>query len=1114
MAIHDVPSSTQLRTFLIADVRGYTRFTVERGDEAAARLASSFAQICEQVAEQHDGAVVELRGDEALCVFPSARNALRSALDLQGSFQEAIAHDPSLPLEVGMGLDAGEAIPVKGGYRGGALNLAARLCSLARAGEVLASDAVTHLAGKMEGVSYTERGQVELKGFADPVMVMQVVEEHGPKAEEAEAVTDEEKGQIPKQDLPIGGFLGALPANPLVGREEELGEILLSVDVVVGGAGRLVMLAGEPGAGKTRLAQEVTLNLRNRGFLLAAGSCFEPRQSVPYYPFLDALTALYGLATPAIRFQVAQRWPYIGRLLPEAGIPSPPPSGGQDDQERLFRSVTAFIQAVARQIPVAILLDDLHWSDGASLDLLQHLARHTRGDRVLICATYRDVEVGRQHPLERTLHDLHRQGLMARILVRRLDQARTGALVASTFGEEVSEEFASLIYRHTEGNPFFTQEVLRSLVERGDIFREDDRWERREVGEIEVPESVRAVIGQRLSRLQESTQDLLREASVLGPSFRFDDLQALRDRPEEAVELALEEALEAGILRETGRDVYTFNHALTQQALYAELSGRRRRRLHLAAGEALERLPERDRTGRVAELAWHFVEADDTERAFQYSMLAGAGAEDVFARDEAVLHYRRAVELAQDLTAIDPSRRNAEAEALFKLGRMLVFTDRHPEAQRVLEEAAQRYAVLGNPLMEGSAIGTAELSYRQAGMGEQAQDAAKRSARLLPAIEASGPSADLVRFWRTQGIACAWTARYEDVLSCSVRAVEVARAVGDPALLRQAEVDHATALGLSGHLQEAIATAEAVIPRAEASNDLDTLLGALFTGAEFSMLGGDFEASQRYRERELRVSERTGDQGHVAFTLANLAQLAVYSGAWQEARDYAERSVAIARSIGNEWWATMARSNLGVAVLLQGDVEQGVGMLEECILDFERLGNIQGVRYLQRELAEIDLRAGRACEALARLELLMEGTAVEDNDVTFVLPVLAWAYLATGDSTRAEKVLVDAIDRARQQGNALSLVTGLRVRGLVLAARGEWDEADRHFSDAVSLARQMPHPYAEALALLDRASGWERRGRTDQARTHLEQALTIFRRLDAKPDIERTEQALAEIALE
>jgi len=402
-------AAAEVHTFLIADVRGYTRFTTEHGDEAAARLAASFALVTREVVSARGGEVIELRGDEALAVFTSARQALRAATELQERFIQVSEADPSLPLEVGIGLDAGEAIPVEGGYRGAALNLAARLCSLAGPGEVLASDAVTHLARKIDGLEYAERGTVQLKGFADPVHVVQVLPATGHLSSPETGLQGEESGVRSPERLPIGGFLGSLPSTILVARDAEMNRIFAAIDAVEASEGRLLLLAGEPGAGKTRLAQEVTLHARNRGFVLAAGTCYEPRQAVPYYPFLDALTALYGAAPAAIRASVPQRWPYLGRLLPEAGIPVQGfGAEGREEQERLFRTITAFIQAIAETAPVALLLDDLQWADGSSLDLLQHLARHTRGHRVLLLGAYRDDEVGRQHPLERAPARLHR----------------------------------------------------------------------------------------------------------------------------------------------------------------------------------------------------------------------------------------------------------------------------------------------------------------------------------------------------------------------------------------------------------------------------------------------------------------------------------------------------------------------------------------------------------------------------------------------------------------------------------------------------------------------------------------------------------------------------------
>jgi adenylate cyclase len=162
---------TAILTFLIADVRDYTRFTQAHGDEAAARLASAFAEIAHEGVEAHGGEVIELRGDEALAVFQSAREALRAAVALQVTFADEVQLDASVPLRVGIGLDAGEAVRVNGGYRGGALNLAARLCAQATAGEVLVSQGVVHLARAIDGVRFQEYGELELKGLSEPVRV-------------------------------------------------------------------------------------------------------------------------------------------------------------------------------------------------------------------------------------------------------------------------------------------------------------------------------------------------------------------------------------------------------------------------------------------------------------------------------------------------------------------------------------------------------------------------------------------------------------------------------------------------------------------------------------------------------------------------------------------------------------------------------------------------------------------------------------------------------------------------------------------------------------------------------------------------------------------------------
>jgi class 3 adenylate cyclase len=455
--------AAKVLTILIADLRGYTAYTVEHGDEAGARLAERFAASTRAMVERYEGTLQELRGDEALCVFSSSRQALRAALALQERYREDKT-DGGLPLGAGIGLDAGEAVPVGDGYRGTALNLAARLCALAGPGEVLASEAVAHLARALDGVRYDERGAVNLNGLGEPVRVIEILRDEPSPTREDTGNKD--------QPLPIGGFLGALPANPLAGRQDEVERIEAALDRVVDGGGQLLVLSGGPGFGKTRLAQEATVLARNRGFLLATGRCYASEQDARYTPFLEALSMAFAGAPPSTRREVATRWPHLGRLLPEDTV-TVPAGNPPDERQRLFRAASGFLSGCAVERPVALLLDDMHWADEESLALLAHVVRATRGARVLVLVTYRDNAVDRQHPLDRTLRELSREGLVERIPVHRLSPDGTAAMVEATIGEtEASEEFAAFVHRRTRGTPYFIEEMLQALGGRYRLVRE------------------------------------------------------------------------------------------------------------------------------------------------------------------------------------------------------------------------------------------------------------------------------------------------------------------------------------------------------------------------------------------------------------------------------------------------------------------------------------------------------------------------------------------------------------------------------------------------------------------------------------------------------------------
>ncbi len=1090
-------SATEIRTFLIADVRGYTSFTLEHGDEAGARLATRFAEIAREIVSGGGGEVIELRGDEALAVFTSPRAALRAAADLQGRFAHEIVADPTLPLRVGIGLDAGEAIPVQGGFRGAALNLAARLCSLAGPGEILASDGVTHLARKVDGLDYVERGFSQLKGFADPVRVIEIRPAGDPIARPSEPVPGSES----PQRLPIGGFLGSLPNGPLVSREAELERTTEAVDIAAGGTGQLVTLAGEPGAGKTRLAQEVTLSARNRGFLVAAGRCYEGEQSVPYYPFREALTTLLNVCSPGLRASVPQRWPDMQVLLPGGAAPASG-SQGQEEQQRLFWAISGFVGAVSVEHPAAVLLDDLHWADASSLKLLHHLAHQTRDERVFILSTYRDVEIGRQHPLEATLRDLTREGLVQRIEVRRLDREGTRALVATTMDEqEVSDEFTELVHRRTEGNPFFVQQVMRMLVERGDVYREAGRWERKEIGEIEVPESIRSVVGQRLERLSEETQAILRDAAVLGQIFRFDDLLAMGEREEDDLEAALDEAMRSGLVREMGSDQYGFDHALTQQSLYGELSLRRKRRLHLAAGEAIERLPERKRVQRVAELAWHFLHADEPEKALRYSARAGDEAADLFANAEAEWQYRTAIELAEELNA-----REAQGSLLERLGRVLGRTGRFEESLESLERAL----TMQGSEPEAQARITAEI-----GRVHVWQGTADRAIWRLQSVIEKNPQlsvharadlhATLSQLLFTGG-------RYAELQDVIEHTIELAEAAGDKSILALAYRVLGVVLLESSRQEEARAATDRAIELAEEVGNLDVLAASLNNRAIHEESDGRYRDALPYFERHRQVSQRLGSPGRIGWGLQREAEDYFKFGDWDEARRLAEEGVRIFRATNRSWSTPYALSMLGLVLLFSGEEQDALAYLDEALEMGIQNGDLQIETFIVNEMSDWQIAVGRAEEAAARADGVMH--RLRELRWGSSYPNLAESLLACGRIDEARREL----EILRNQGFSFGVGTSapeFTARVLVLSARlaaldGNYEEAERDVEEALTTIRSRELPFVEAHVLAEYARVQASRGDVAEARGRFEEALAIYRRLGAMPWIERLEEEVAE----
>ncbi|HEY7975067.1 MAG TPA: hypothetical protein VID72_06975, partial [Ktedonobacterales bacterium] len=577
------------------------------------------------------------------------------------------------------------------------------------------------------------------------------------------------------------------------------------------------------------------------------------------------------------------------------------------------------------------LLDDLHWADSASLDLLLHLARQTRASRVLLLGIHRDVELPPHEPLPAALRELHHEHLLERIAVERLGLTGTAALMAACLGRnEVTEEFAAHVHEPTEGNAFFVQEVLRTLIERGDLFRQDEQWQRRAVEEIAVPETVRAAIGERVSRLAPATQTLLREASVLGQAFSFDDLWRMEERDEAEVEAGLAEAMAAGLVRERGDEACRFSHALTRQALAAYLTPRQTRRLHLAAGAAIERQPERARSRRAAELARHFLAGDASERALPYALLAGDQAEALYAHTEAEHHYRTALEVAHAL-----GDRAREAEAAEKLANNLEALARNDGAMEVGLQALAVYRELED--VEGQRRMSAWLAQRYIWRLEPGGPAAGW-ALLTPLLEAArdaAPSRGGLELLSAASQLFSTGGQPAEAVEAAERMLAVAHELGDRYLLAQAHWRLAEMLMAMGRDDDALSALRVALEWLEDIGDLESLVVVLTWIADIQLRHGNLAKCEGDLVRARDLAARIGRPGTVIHTLICLGQWSFWVGNWPRARCCLEQADAIWQrsEYDDNWkryWHAHVSAQLG-PLALATDHMDGVVTLEEAV---------------------------------------------------------------------------------------------------------------------------------------------------------------------------------------
>jgi class 3 adenylate cyclase/tetratricopeptide (TPR) repeat protein len=626
-------------TILFTDLVASTELRTSVGDDAFDERRREHDHLLDESVVRFGGEVVKHAGDGVMATFGAAADAVACAVAMQQGLARLNARR-AFPLQMRVGMSAGDVVFEDGDCHGTPVVEAARLCGAARAARILAADLVRALAGSRGGHQFVPADPVALKGLPDSLTVCEV----------AWSLPDTERTDVPPRLRELAD------RGRCVGREVEVDAVVNAWKLATTADTRqLVLVAGEPGIGKTRLASEVAARIADHGGAVLHGWCDEDLGS-PYQPWVQVLGALARTMPSEDLAELGDAVaPELARLVPDlatsvAALPGPSSGDADTDRARTVDAVDAFLSAVCAHQPLLVVLDDLHWSDRPSLVLLRRLLQSERGGALLILGTYRDTDVDRRHPLSEVLADLRREPRVTRLALDGLDVAGLAALLADRAGHDAPVDFVRLLRDDTNGNPFFVEEVIAHFVETGVIYQRDGTWITDLTPEqIGIPEGVRDVVGRRLSRLSPEANEALSVAAFIGREFDASTLVAASGRERDDVLDALDAALATGLVREVpgAMNRYAFSHALVRQTLAEEVRGARRARLHWRVGEALAsaRAPE------LSAVAFHLCEgvlAGDGRRATEAALAAAEHALSVAAPEEAQDLARRALEVLDD----------------------------------------------------------------------------------------------------------------------------------------------------------------------------------------------------------------------------------------------------------------------------------------------------------------------------------------------------------------------------------------------------------------------------------------------------------------------------------
>lgn len=862
-------------------------------------------------------------------------------------------------------------------------------------------------------------------------------------------------------------FLERPDRLPLVGRHEELAELLYQAEMAIAGNGGLVLIYGEAGVGKSRLLQTLAQNGRWRGLHTAWGRCYELVTPLPYLPLIDALRA----SLPVLNDSTLEPlWrAELSRLLPELAVEAglPPSLSPNEEKHRLLEAITRAFMALAEAAPHLVLLEDVHWMDPASLEVLNYILPRLADTRLLFVGTVRPEELavqeGEQQPAA-MLAAMADTRLLRRLDLKRFDLAETGELVRRILGmTQPAPRFSVRLHLETEGNPFFLIETLWAMIEEGSLFcYEAGEWYTpwdeftEDYTELPLPTGVIQSIERRLNRLPASLRELLDLAAVIGRGINFSLWVATSGQSEQALLFACSQLCARGLLLPVDADMsvgvnidYIFAHDQIRRVAYQQLAPPHRRAYHDKVAQTLTKLTPHA----LETLADHWMRAEAWQQAAQYHQQAGDRARKIFANNEAIVHYKQALSALERL----PDRPDLARQYQLHLALEAIYD---LLGQRELQLASLQ-AMESLVEMLGSDERSAETVLRRANFAEVSGDYPAAITAVRQAIQLGQASQDkmiqAVGHWQWGGILLSLGA-YTDAGDQFEQALTLARAIKASRL----EADILRNKGVLANYQ------------------------------------GDYETALDVSRHALTLCLKIGDKRGEGRIRNNLALIAWSQGDYDTAVEHLEQASHVYREVGDRRNEGSVLLNLGRVYLEQHDYSEANTYLTQALDIFVQAGDRQAEGWVQ-------LNRGRAaflnCEPDQAAAYCQHALHIFDNihvplGKALALVNLGGIHRQLGDFDQAQRCLAEALPISRGMGDRQGESWGIHYLANILADLGDYEGALAHLNHVLTLAAEIGDKRGRGWALADLSALFHYLGDNNAAYAHAEAAVVLAQALN------------------